>query len=355
MRPAEETLSGLGAAILDAIPLSLYVVDRELRVVAWNRRREEGPLGRPRQQVLGKPLRSVLAPRGFRATLPAIEEVLRTGRPQESSLESRGGRLFHVRRLPVFEGARVSHVLSTFEDVTERRALEMSLIASDRLAFLGQLVAGVVHEIANPLSAIAGCAENLASLAARAPAASDRREAAEFGGLVRREVARCERLLKSLLGAARRDPSSSADVAATVATALRLLERHPGFARVKVVARLPAGLPAAAIEPDFLQQVVMALATNAARAMAGSGTLRLRAARDGGRIILDVVDTGPGVSPEARDHIFEPFFTTHPNEGTGLGLPIARSLVRGRGGDLLHRTRRGRGAAFRVVLKAARA
>jgi len=353
--PPPEALSGLGAAILDAIPLSLYVVDRELRVVAWNRRREEGPLGQPRHKVLGRPLRAVLAPRGFRATQPLLEEVLRSGRPQESTLESRGGRLFHVRRLPVFDGGRVSHVLSTFEDVTERRALEMSLIASDRLAFLGQLVAGAVHEIANPLAAIAGCAETLAAIASKAPDASDRRVAAEFGGLVRQEVARCERLLKSLLGAARRDPASTADVAGTVAAALKLLERHPAFTRLKVVARLPSGLPPAAIEPDFLQQVVMALATNAARAMGGDGTLRLRAARDGKAVVLDVADTGPGVAPEARDHVFEPFFTTHPGEGTGLGLSIARSLVRGRGGDLLHRPRRAGGAAFRVVLKAARA
>jgi len=351
---APEPLTGLGAAILDAIPLSLYVVDRELRVVAWNRQREEGPLGRPRAEVLGRPLRQVLAPRGFRSTRPLLEEVLRSGTPRESTLESRGGRLFHVRRLPVFDGARVSHVLSTFEDVTERRALEMSLIASDRLAFLGQLVAGVVHEVSNPLAAIAGCAETLTAIASRAPDEEDRRVAAEFGHLVREEVARCARLLRSLLGAARRDPAAVADVAATVTAALKLLERHPAFARVKVVARLPAGLPAAGIEPDFLQQVVIALATNAARAMGGEGTLSLRAAHAGGRVILDVVDTGPGVAPETRERIFEPFFTTHPNEGTGLGLPIARSLVRGRGGDLLHRPRRAKGAAFRVVLKAAR-
>ncbi len=350
---APEALAGLGAAILDAIPLSLYVVDRELRVVAWNRQREEGPLGRPRAEALGRPLRAVLAPRGFRATLPAIQQVLRTGTPQESTMESRGGRLIHVRRLPVFDGERVSHVLSTFEDITERRALEMSLIASDRLAFLGQQVAGVVHEISNPLAAIAGCAENLAAIAARAPGERDQKGAAEFGQLVRREVARCERLLSSLLGAARRDPSSTADVAASVTTALKLLDRHAGFARVRVVARLPAGLPPAAIEPDFLQQVVMALCTNAARAMAGEGTLTLRASPSRSGVTIDVLDTGPGVPPAVRDRIFEPFFTTHPSEGTGLGLPIARSLVRGRGGELLHRPRRA-GAAFRVVLKAAR-
>jgi len=352
---APEALSGLGSAILDAIPLSLYVVDRKLRVVAWNRTREEGPLGRPREKAIGRTLSSILAPRGFKATLPAIQEVLRTGHPHESTMESRGGRLVHVRRLPVFDGAVVSHVLSTFEDITDRRAMEMRLIASDRLAFLGQLVAGVVHEISNPLAAISGCAETLATIASRAPDEKDRREAREFGEMVWKEVTRCERLLKSLLGAARSDPSAVADVATTVTMALKLLVRHPAFGRVKVVARLPPGLPPVSIEPDALQQVVVALSVNAARAMDGKGTLSLRASAAKRQVVLDLTDTGPGVPEAVRDRIFEPFFTTNPREGTGLGLPIARSLVRGSGGDILHRPRHGKGASFRIVLNAGRA
>jgi PAS domain S-box-containing protein len=334
-------------SFLDAIPISLYVVDRKLQIVAWNRLREEGPLGRPRREVLGRHLKHVLHPRGFRATLPILEQVFRTGKAHEGTLESRGGQLFHVRRLPVVSEGRVTHVLSWFEDVTEQRALEMRLIASDRLAYLGQLVAGVVHEVANPLAGIAGCAEALASLAMKG-GAKQKREAAEFRTLIRSEVARCERIVRTLLGATRRDTGTTADVGATVATALKLLERHPAFRHVRVIARVPKKLPRARIEPDSLQQVVMALALNAARAMAGSGTLRLRAAAAASRVSLDVADTGPGVPRPIRDHIFEPFFTTNPAEGTGLGLAIARSLVRGRGGDLLLRP--GHGAAFRVLL-----
>ncbi len=333
---------------LDAIPISLYVVDRELRIVAWNRLREEGPQGQPRAKVLGRHLKHVLHPRGFKATLPILEQVFRTGRAHEGTVESRGGQLFHVRRLPVEAGGRVTHVLSWFEDVTERRALEMRLIASDRLAYLGQLVAGVVHEISNPLAGIAGCAEALASLAMKGDP-KRKREADEFRRLIRSEVARCERLVRSLLAEARPDASTTADVGAVVATALKLLERHPRFERVKVRARVPRTLPLARIEPDSLQQVVMALALNAARAMAGSGTLTIRASLASRRLSLIVADTGPGIAPAARDHIFEPFFTTNPDEGTGLGLAIARSLVRGRGGDLVLRPSR-RGASFRVVL-----
>jgi two-component system NtrC family sensor kinase len=349
---AEE--SRLGSAVLDAIPINLYVVDRSMRIVAWNRRREEGPLGRPRRQVLGRHLRDVLSAQGFRAAEPVLRRVFETGQADEDTTETRdGARLFHARRLPVFEGRRVTHVVSWFEDITERRALEMRLIATDRLAYLGQLVAGVAHEVSNPLAGIAGCAEALGSLAMKSGDSGVAREAREFRDLIRGEVARCERLVRSLVEAARHDPRTTTDLRAAVATALRLLERHPAFARVSVVSRIPPALPEARIDADSLKQVVMALASNAARAMRGGGTLTLRAGRSKGDLVLDVQDTGPGVPAALRSRIFEPFFTTTPDLGTGLGLAIARSLVRGRGGDLVYRPRPGRGALFRVLLKPA--
>jgi PAS domain S-box-containing protein len=340
----------VGAAVLDALPISLYVVDRGLRIVFWNRERERGAHGRPRAEVLGRPLSRALAPAGYRATAPVIRRVFQTGRPQEETRETLGARLFHVRRLPVREGRRVTHVLSLFEDVTEQRALEMQVIASDRLAFLGQLVAGVAHEISNPLAGIAGCAEALASLAERVPDEAARLEAREFRDLVRSEIGRSERLVRSLLESARPSSGGGADVAGTVSAVMRLLERHPAFRRVKVVSRPGPRLPEAGIEPDSLRQVVLALAVNAARAMAGGGTLTLRAAADRQRVRLDVLDTGPGVPPEVRGRIFQPYFTTDPSTGTGLGLAIARSLVRARGGDLVYRARPRGGACFRVTL-----
>src|SRR6185503_13337524 len=82
--------SGLGAAVLDALPINLYVVDRGMRVVAWNSQRERGPKGRPRREVLGRHLRDVLSPHGFRATLPFLEQVFVTGDAHEEILESLG-------------------------------------------------------------------------------------------------------------------------------------------------------------------------------------------------------------------------------------------------------------------------
>lgn len=355
-RPHSEDLTGLGVAVLDALPISLYVVDRALRVVAWNRLREQGRLGLPRTKALGQPLSKLLTPKGYAKTAPIMRAVFESGEPHEESVESQdGSRLFRVHRFPVFQRREVTHVVSWFEDVTEQRALEMGLIASDRLAFLGQLVAGVAHEVSNPLASIAGCAEALASVAARSPDRASRKEAQEFRDLIRGEITRCEKIVRTLLSSARSDPSSTADVAATVGTVLRLLERHPAFTRVRVFQKIPKDLPPVRIESDSLKQVVMALAANAARAMAGGGKLTFVAAEaKGGRVHLDVLDTGPGVPKAILGRIFEPFFTSDSSQGNGLGLPIARSLVRGRGGDLSYRSRPGsRGAAFRVEMQAA--
>jgi PAS domain S-box-containing protein len=352
--PPPRVLSGLEAAVLDAIPISLYVVDRQLRVVGWNRARELGDFGKPRERVLGRSLQRALPPAGFREAERLIQQVFRTGKVHRESRETRPGRrLYEIARYPVFDGRRVSHVLCSFEDLTEKRAIELQLIASDRLAFLGQLVAGVAHEVSNPLAGIAGCAEALASIGLQAPGKPARDQAREFRDLIRGEVARCERIVRTLLDSARPSPGHTADLKTHVGTALRLLERHPAFARVRVISRIPDGLPAALIEPDSLKQVVMALATNAGRAMAAGGVLTIRAGRSRGELFLDVIDTGPGIPRELRNRVFEPFFSTDPAHGTGLGLAIARSLVRGRGGDIVYRARASKGAAFRVVLKPA--
>jgi signal transduction histidine kinase len=248
----------------------------------------------------------------------------------------------------------VTHVLCWFEDITEQRALEMRVIATDRLAFLGQLVAGVAHEIANPLAGIAGCAEALYSIAAAAAGTGAHREAAEFRDLIREEVGRCERIVRSLLDTARPAATRHSDVASVVRTALRLLEHHPAFVRVRVAAHLPPKLPPTRMDADSLKQIVSTLAINAAQAMPSGGTLTVRAAIQRGSVLLDVQDTGPGVPAALRKDIFKPYFTTAPGRGSGLGLAIARSLARSAGGDLVYRPRR-RGACFRLVLRADKA
>jgi signal transduction histidine kinase len=344
-KPASDPL----ASVFDALPIGLYVVDRDLNVVSWNRLREQGPLGRPRSRVVGRPLRDVLG-KGFAATEPVLRQVLRTGRPHEEVVET-GGSMYHVRRLPVRRGSQTSHVVSWFEDIGARRQRELQLVAEDRVAFLGQLVSGVAHEISNPLAGIAGCAEALASIASRGGSEA-RREARQFRDLIRTEVQRCERIVKFLLDSTRPSGAERADVRDTLTLALRLLERHPALSRVKVRARLAAELPRVRIDADALKQVVMALVMNAAMAMPDGGVLEVSAARRGGLVHLDLADSGPALAEPQRARVFEPFAPTDAQRGTSLGLAVARGLLRSRGGDLLYRPRKD-GNVFRVVLRVA--
>ena len=107
-------------------------------------------------------------------------------------------------------------------------------------------------------------------------------------------------------------------------------------------------------DTESLKQVVMALAMNASKAMPTGGTLTLKASRQGPMVVLDVSDTGGGIPAEVRSRIFEPYFSTDAHRGAGLGLPVARTLLRGQGGDLVYRgPRPGGGASFRVIMKAA--
>ena len=227
-KPARaELLSGLGEAILDALPVGIYAVDRDLRVVAWNKQREQGLIGQPRSRVLGKPLRGVLTEAGYRATEPVVRKVFETGEPYEQMSETPGSRLFQIARLPVTHDGEVTHVLSRFDDVTEQRALEMRVIANDRLAFLGQLVAGVAHEISNPLASIAGCAEALHALAAASGQTKARREAKQLLELIKSEVARSERLVRTLMESARPGGGETSDLAEEAGLVMRLQQRHP--------------------------------------------------------------------------------------------------------------------------------
>ena len=173
--PVREELAGLGASVLDALPIGLYVVDRGLRVVAWNRPREKGPFGSRAARCWGGPCSASFPRAASRDRCRILEKVFATGETHEQTVEAHGAPLPRAPAARERRAAGSPTCCRWFEDITEQRALEMRLIASDRLAFLGQLVAGVAHEVSNPLAGIAGCAEALASLALKPGGAKDAR------------------------------------------------------------------------------------------------------------------------------------------------------------------------------------
>jgi two-component system sensor histidine kinase AtoS len=219
---------------------------------------------------------------------------------------------------------------------------------AEHLASLGRLLAGVAHEVRNPLAAIRSTVQLWERLPAQA-------RTPESLAAVIRAVDRLNELVSRLLLFARagHEPCRVVDLNAVAAEAGELLRAQADAHRVAVETDLTPGLPPVAAAESAVRQVVLNLGTNALQAMPQGGRLTITTRPlPGGRVELVVADTGPGVPAEVREKVFEPFFTTRP-EGTGLGLALCREVARQHGGDVTLDPSPGPGAMFRLVLPAA--
>ena len=230
------------------------------------------------------------------------------------------------------------------------------IIQSEKLASVGQLAAGVAHEIGNPLAAILGYVDILRSdLAGKGDLPlADRKDALDR---VKAETQRIHRIIRELLEFSRpsREDPVATDPLRVVQSAQALLAPQSRFREICVVTEpAEAEWPNVLVAPSRLVQVFVNLLLNAADAMAGKGTIRVVCQEDGdgGKVLLSVTDHGPGVAKENRRKIFDPFFTTKPvGQGSGLGLPVCRSIVESFGGTLeLAASADGEGAKFVVAL-----
>lgn len=256
---------------------------------------------------------------------------------------------FAVSRLPESDPPAA---LLIGRDMTAEREMRARLMEADRLAAVGELVAGVAHEVNNPLSSISAFAQ----LLLRDQSLSDSQR--ESLDVIRSEVTRASQVVKDLLAFARRsEPQRDAiDLNTIVSRSLRLRQYEVTVRGVEIDTELEEDLPAVMGDPRQLQQVCLNLLTNAIQAVAscGGGRVQLVTRADGDRVLLEVRDTGPGIPPHVRARIFEPFFTTKgEGEGTGLGLSVSYGIVTAHGGTIGVVETSESGTTFRVTLPAA--
>jgi PAS domain S-box-containing protein len=255
------------------------------------------------------------------------------------------------RRQVVLSGGSLDGKLhfTVVQDVTERRRLQAHVAQTEKLAAMGELLAGVAHELNNPLAVVVGNAMLLQEMAPAGPLAERAQRVAGAGN-------RCARIVKNFLALARQHPPERQPISLNqvVRDAVEFLGYALRVADVEAELRLETHLPALWGDPHQLHQVVVNLISNAQQALRGSPaprrvsvTTRLAA----GRVFLEVADTGPGIPQEIADRIFEPFFTTKPvGQGTGLGLSLCRGIVEDHGGTIQALTGTGSGALFRIEL-----
>jgi signal transduction histidine kinase len=248
----------------------------------------------------------------------------------------------------------VSHVVEVWRDISERSQLESQLAHSERLASLGQLAAGVGHEINNPLASVLAGIESLQRwLARREFDASAAAEAAETLAILERETRRCRETTDKLMLLAQpaQTAPSSMDMNRAVRDTLSLLNYEMRKRDVRAVEALDPELPRVWVRASGMRGVCMNLMMNALQAMRNGGTLTVRTRREGEGIVLEVEDTGHGIEPGHIDRIWDPFFTTKPvGHGTGLGLSITQRVVTRHGGWIRAESRPGEGARFIVWL-----
>jgi two-component system sensor histidine kinase HydH len=227
----------------------------------------------------------------------------------------------------------------------ELRESGEQLRRAERLSALGEIAAGLAHELRNPLAGIKGALE---IVSARASTGTPE---AEFSGIATRELQRLEGLVQEFLDYARPKPPRlrPADVPDVVRRVARLLGPQAEQAGVGLIVEGEDASQGLRIDPEQIEQVLVNVVLNAVQASPRGGHVRIRHQPRGGRYLIEVADQGPGIPLAAMERIFEPFFTTK-ERGTGLGLAISQRIVVAHGGEIQLTPRDGGGTIVEIEL-----
>jgi two-component system sensor histidine kinase PilS (NtrC family) len=343
-------LQALNQHVIDSLPSGLVTTDRAQRILTFNHA-AEGITGLALPDIVGHPLAEVmqLPPRIVSALERGLDgdtrrTEFRFRRPHGNGDIDLGVSVAHLET----PGGRAGFLV-TFQDVTEVKRLEREVRMKQRLAAVGEMAAGIAHEIRNPLASMSG---SMQMLRQELSLSGDQ---AQLMDIVLKESDRLNQTIKSFLAYARpqRAPSTRLDLRTLVTETAMLLRNGPDVGERHAVSLAVAGgeVPFEGDESQ-VRQVLWNLATNALRAMPQGGELtlgaRLERMADGPpQAILEVSDCGVGMAPEELEVIFQPFRGKF-GKGTGLGLAIVHRLVTDYGGRIEVQSRLGEGTTFTV-------
>jgi PAS domain S-box-containing protein len=312
-------------------------------------------LGYGPEELIGKRMGGRTDPADRSAMLEMFDDLVSQRLPSgeiEYRTQHKNGawRVFRASARPLHdENGRITGVIASARDITDQQRLQQQLIQSERLAAMGQMIAGVAHELNNPLTAILGVTEMLRDQ-------SNDETASRQLDLAHRQARRAAHIVQSLLVFSR--PSTPRSTLLHLPDLLqRTLQLHEHSLRanhihVDLVAR--PDLPTVLGDPNQLTQVFLNLIVNAEQAIhevRDHGTLRVRLGVVGERVLITFQDDGVGIRRELLPRIFDPFFTTkRPGRGTGLGLSICMAITREHNGDISAQPLPDGGSVFTVSL-----
>lgn len=368
------------AAIVEGASDAIISRDLNGNVRSWNRGAER-MYGYNASEIVGHPEPSLIPPDKLDEFARAVEQV-RLGHPVErfeTVRLRRDGTRFPVSAsiAPIRDsGGKVTGTSVTTHDLTERQKLEEQILHFQKLESMGQLAGGIAHDFNNILASILGYTKlALQDLPEKGEARENLEEVVKAATRGRELVDQILTFSRQSKGSIKRAPHSLAEL---VQNTMKLL-RPTIPSTVEIQINLEENTPPVLVDPTQMHQVLVNLCVNACHAMQNKGRLSVGLRKivpdprplpkhpvspppdtsvvlSGACLLLEVEDTGHGMSPETLKRIFEPFFTTKKRgEGTGMGLAIVYGLVRGHGGDIRVQSQEGRGTKFQVYLPVHRA
>jgi PAS domain S-box-containing protein len=343
---AEQALAEMQArfaAFLQYAPVGIFAKDRDGRFTMVNPETAKR-LGRPAEAILGRTTADILPTEEAEAMERSVARVLASGRMEtETQYHPSLAPFLHslfirfplrapngeINGVGIFAVDQTAEIAAAAEMEHHREALHQT----EKLAALGSLLAGIAHELNNPLAIVVGYAEILSDMAADE---QTQIQAAE----IYQAASRCARIVRSFLAMVRAKPAEkrSADVRQIMTDVLELSSYGLRSNGIEVVHGSANGIRTVFADVDQLHQVFMNVVINAQQAMMGldgPGKISINYAMRGTAVVIDVADAGSGISKDVEKRAFEPFFTTKPQGvGTGIGLAVCRNIVTAHGGSI---------------------
>jgi hypothetical protein len=342
--------------ILESLNDGIAVVDRNDRLVRWNRRleelygvRHESAVGRRLDQVFDSGFFEVL--QSARRESPEGAAFYRV--PLATRHEAPRHLLVNVATTPLRDSdGAIAGTIVIVEDISARVQLEEQLQISEKMASIGLLAAGVAHEVNTPLTGISSFVQMLMQ------GAEPEDPKTKVLEKIERQTFRAAKIVNGLLNLARpaQVDSGPVDINAAINDVLSLLEHQLRTGRIQLRKELGPNVPLVQGIEYKLQQVLLNLFLNARDAMPKGGWLTIVTRATGDTTTVEVADTGSGIPPDQLSRIYDPFFTTKDiGKGTGLGLSITYGIVQEHGGSITCESSVGQGTRFTLTLPVASA
>ncbi len=335
--------------LIDLSPLGIvFIDDAEIVTVISDSYQKLYLAGKDKSQFIGKPAKLLIEAVGIEWESSTIYKALKGISTFKQYVKQAAQRSTLINAAPLKNSEKkIKGAMLVVNDITDFESLRNEISKLDRLNLIGEMAAGVAHEIRNPMTVVKGY---LQMFRKKEQGAATTTEKIEQYDIILAELSRVEKIIKDFLSLARRKESNlvPADLNTIINELSPLIFSDAIKNNVNYILELQDDLPQLLLDSQEIKQLILNLSRNGIEAVQERGTLAISTAQRDNNVILSIGDTGCGMSQEVLEKVFNPFFTTKEN-GTGLGLAVCNSIVEHHKGKIDVQSECGKGTTFEII------